>query len=336
MRIDEADEARRQHAGEAQTLRGEVSELKGLIEDLQRDGRKNKDVIIRMEAQVEEAGDLRAKVLELSTELATARQRVEEMRGEKVKQAAAHEKALQELRDKVNDGEVERQRVQSELDVSAAKIKVMPPEPLEHFHAKPQRCLDDASRPRSPGACSSCARACARVCLAHGTFQRSAGGVASVTVEPSAGRTDVYGMCAKAERNASETASKHAMSECAELRYKIDLLQKQVDEKQMDLLEAERAIGRAADKALVSQRELEHAASAHQRAMREADEAGRARKLAEDQLQVSHEARRDAEAQAEALSRINKDMEKQLQAARERADGLEGRISAMEPQVMSG
>ena len=170
----------------------------------------------------------------------------------------------------------------------------------------------------------------------HTALQRSAGAVASVTVESSAGSTDGCGMCTKAERNASETASKHAMSECAELRYKIDLLQKQVDEKQMDLLEAERAIGRAADKALVSQRELEHAASAHQRAMREAGEAGRARKLAEDQLQVSHEARRDAEAQAEALSRINKDMEKQLQAARERADGLEGRISAMEPQVMSG
>lgn len=131
MRIDEADEARRQHAGEAQTLRGEVSKLKGLIEDLQQDGRKDKDVIIRMESQVEEAGDLRAKVLNFSAELATARQRVEEMRGEKVKQAAAHEKALQELRDKLNDEEVERQRVQSELDVSAARIKVMPGEPSE-------------------------------------------------------------------------------------------------------------------------------------------------------------------------------------------------------------
>ena len=125
MMIDEADEARQQQAGEAQTLRGEVKELKKLIEDLQADGRKSKDVIIRMESQVDEAGALRAKIAESNAELAAARQRVEEMREDKAKQAATLEKALQELRDKVNHDAAERESLQSELEVGAAKLKVI-------------------------------------------------------------------------------------------------------------------------------------------------------------------------------------------------------------------
>jgi len=174
MCIDEADAARQQAVGEAQTLRGEVSELKGLIEDLQREGKRSKEAIVRMEAQVEEAGGLRARAVEGSAELAAARQRVEEMRAEKVQMAAAHDRAQQQLKDKLNDEVLERERVESELEICAAKLQ--------------------------------------------------------------------------AERNTSDKTTKHAQAELHELRFKADLLQKLVDEKQMDLLGAERALAKAADK----------------------------------------------------------------------------------------
>ncbi len=185
MRIDEADGARQQAAGEAQTLRGEVSELKGIIEDLQREGKRSREAIIRMEAQVEEVGGLRARSVEGSAELAAARQRVEEMRAEKVQMAAAHDRAQQQLKDRLNDEVLERERVQSELEISAAKLQ--------------------------------------------------------------------------AERNASDKTTKHAQAEQHELRFKADLLQKMVDEKQQDLLEAERALGKAADKVRGARTGSEHA-----------------------------------------------------------------------------
>ena len=94
MQIDEATLARSSAEGEARTLRGEVAALNQIVQDLQRENKRNQEVIARMEKDVDEAGGQRAQLMQARTELEATQQRVQALREEKAQTALAHEKDL--------------------------------------------------------------------------------------------------------------------------------------------------------------------------------------------------------------------------------------------------
>jgi len=123
MYIDDAERARELAEGEAKTLRGEVSALKQLLENVNKDARQNQERVIRMETQIDEAAGQSALIMQTSTELELTRQRVQDIRQEKAQMALTHEKALAGLRDKINFHVLERERLESEVATSTTALK---------------------------------------------------------------------------------------------------------------------------------------------------------------------------------------------------------------------